>query len=741
MLARDGRVRVLDFGLSRLHAGGDDEPSLSASGRALALTVTGVGALLGTPAYMSPEQHDRDEVDARSDQFSFCVSLWEALFGRRPYAGETVTELTASMRRGELVNTSGSGVPAWVRRVLERGLLVEPSLRWPGMDALLAALDRDPARTRRRLLAVAAGVVAIAGVSYGVAAHRVAEAQVCSGAAEELADVWGAERRAAVVSAIQATGVAYAERAAAASVEHLDHQAARWVAVHTASCTSHQRGHTSPLLFDRRMACLRQRRSELAATAAVLAQTTRDTVAQVVDTARGLPPIRLCEDDERQLAAVAPPEDPLVAAAVEDLRGRLARLQALERIGQHAEALAGVTPMIGEAERLGFLPARAEVHLLAGKLLMYHARPEARAHLEQTLEWSLAARADEIAAETLAVTVFDVAAIEHRPHDALALLPAAWGLMHRIDDPPRLTALLHSNAGSAHDELGEPRKAIAAYEQGLALLVAHAPEDPLRWAIVNNLALSLTTVGEFERASASLRTALPVLERTYDPCYLLASVLRSTLAKSDAGAGRVADGLAGYEAALACIGPDLPAYEVNMRGELARLYHLLGDDLRTQQEVARSEALIAGHPDARAEGLDIALVRIDDELRRGALDDARRSLVELLTPPDAGDVAARRWQTSAEIRRGLLAHLGGDDVAAQAHLQRVEGLLGPGAALDNDERGLLAFTRARVLRALGRDPIVVKKAVVDAIAAYTSAGAPYRDTIAEIRRWQAEPAP
>ncbi len=736
MLARDGRVRVLDFGLSRLYATSDDHPSLSSSGRTLELTVTGAGALLGTPAYMSPEQHEHEEVDARSDQFSFCVSLWEALHGKRPYSGATMAELSTSMRRGELATTSGSRAPAWIRRVLERGLAIEPSLRWPTMDALLAALDRDPARTRRRWLTVAAGVVTIVGASYGAAAYQVAKARICTGAAEELADAWGPAQRTAVEQAVRATGVAYAERAATTSVELLDVQAARWVEVHTSSCLSHQRGHTTPELFDRRMACLRQRRSDLAATAAVLALTTRDSAAQAVDTARGLPPIELCEDDERLLAAVAPPEDPQTAALVEEVRQRLATLQALERLGQHAKALAAVMPMIEEAERLEFLPLRAEVHLLAGKLLMVQARPEARGFLEQTIDWSMTAHSDEIAAEALASQVFDLASVEHKPADALALAPAAWGMMRLIGEPPRLVALLHNNLGSAYDELGEQRKAIAAYDQGLALLVAHAPEDPLRWAIVNNLALSLHSVGEFERAGASLRTALPALERQFDPCYVLAVVLRSTLAASDVGAGRISEGIANYETALACLGPEFPAYEVNLRGELGRQYLLQGDDTRTLQEVARVETLLAKHPDSRSEGLLIAMVRIDLEIRRGDLAAARRALVELMTPSGDGAAVEGRWLAAMEIRRGLIAHLEHDNPTALDHLQRAEALLDP-TGVKNDDRGLFAFTHARVLQALGGDPLLVAKAIADAQAAYATAGAPYQATLARIREWQA----
>jgi tetratricopeptide (TPR) repeat protein/predicted Ser/Thr protein kinase len=737
MLARDGRVRVVDFGLSRRYSSHPDDPSSSSSGQVVELTVTRAGTLMGTPAYMAPEQLEREEVDARSDQFSFCVSLWEALYRRRPYLGDTMVEVLASMRHEELVNTSGSKVPAWLRRVLARGLAVEPSLRWPTMDALLAALERDPERARRRWLAAAAGVVAIAGASYGVAAYRIAEAQVCSGAAEELAEVWGAEQRARIVDALQWTGVAYAERAATTVVNTLDNQAAQWMAVHTSSCTSHQRGHMSPQLFDRRMACLRQRRSELAATAAVLAQTTRDTAAQAVDTARGLPAIALCEDDERLLAAVAPPEDPQVSAAVEEVRGRLARLQALERGGRHAEALASVMPMTAEAEHLGFVPLRAEVHLLAGKLLMYHSRPEARTYLEQTLEWSLAADASEIAAEALAVTVFDLASVEHRPHDALVLLPAARGLMRRIDDPPQLVALLHNNAANAWHLIGDPRRAIAAYEEGLALLEAHAPEDPLRWGIVNNLGLGLNSVGEFERAAASVRAALPALEQQFDPCYVLAAILRSTLGVSDAGAGRISEGTAELEAGIACLGPEFSAYEVNLRGELARLYLLQGDDVRAQEQVTRAEQRITENPDVRPEGLRIALVRIDLEIDRGDLAAARASITRLLAPASDGTPVESHWRTAAEIRRCLIAHLEDDHAAAREHLRRAEELLGPD--VEHDERGLFAFTRARVLRALGADPLVIAKATDDALTAYTAAGAPYAGKLAEIRAWQANP--
>jgi hypothetical protein len=166
---------------------------------------------------------------------------------------------------------------------------------------------------------------------------------------------------------LRATGVVYAERAAVASGGLLDDFAGRWISAHTAACVSHRRGEMSAQLFDRKMACLRQRRAELAATAEVLAQTTRDSAAQAVDAARGLPPVTLCDDDERLLAAA----DPATAAAVESLRERLARVRALERGGRHVEGTTAIAPLLATATELAYAPVQAEVQLLAGKLWMH----------------------------------------------------------------------------------------------------------------------------------------------------------------------------------------------------------------------------------------------------------------------------------------------------------------------------------------------------------------------------------
>ena len=107
--------------------------------------------MMGTPAYMAPEQFFGKATDARTDQFSFCVALYEALYGERPFAGKKLTELTANVVQGTVRDApAGTKVPFWVRRILLRGLRSAPAERYPSMAEMLDALGKDPARARRK---------------------------------------------------------------------------------------------------------------------------------------------------------------------------------------------------------------------------------------------------------------------------------------------------------------------------------------------------------------------------------------------------------------------------------------------------------------------------------------------------------------------------------------------------------------------------------------------------------------
>jgi tetratricopeptide (TPR) repeat protein len=165
LVGGDGRMRVTDFGLARTHdALPESLPPVQPSGVAL-VELTATGAVMGTPGYMAPELYRGEPSDARTDQFAFCVALWEALHGQRPFAGSTETELVHAIETGALVAPKRR-VPVAIRRALEHGLAAAADARWPSMDDLLAALMPRPRRWRYAAaslaLATAAILVAIA---------------------------------------------------------------------------------------------------------------------------------------------------------------------------------------------------------------------------------------------------------------------------------------------------------------------------------------------------------------------------------------------------------------------------------------------------------------------------------------------------------------------------------------------------------------------------------------------------
>jgi diguanylate cyclase (GGDEF)-like protein len=157
VVTTDRRVKVLDFGLARWHDPRDhlapvdveetatpshegDDRRTSAPDHEDEQSLTKTGFVMGTPAYMSPEQHKGFPADARSDQFSFCVALYEALYGRRPFPGRTFHKVAkAILEREPLPPPEGSRVPKWLHRVVMRGLSRDPADRFPSMEALLGA--------------------------------------------------------------------------------------------------------------------------------------------------------------------------------------------------------------------------------------------------------------------------------------------------------------------------------------------------------------------------------------------------------------------------------------------------------------------------------------------------------------------------------------------------------------------------------------------------------------------------
>ena len=158
LVGDDGRVRVVDFGLARAlqgdrtgatttgteavaAAGAELGADKTASG--LSPRITAFGSILGTPGYMSPEQARGEPADARSDQFSFCIALYEALYQQLPFPGETFDSFAKNLFAGKPVPLPPPPreVPIVVEEALLRGLSLDPAARFPSMQELIDALQ------------------------------------------------------------------------------------------------------------------------------------------------------------------------------------------------------------------------------------------------------------------------------------------------------------------------------------------------------------------------------------------------------------------------------------------------------------------------------------------------------------------------------------------------------------------------------------------------------------------------
>jgi len=189
LLGKDGRVRVSDFGLARSLVSSETMTETVPGGSPIdplgqttktevdlanpMMTMTRTGAVMGTPLYMSPEQHLGKNADARSDQFSFCVALYQALYGDVPFAGKTAPALADAVIEGRMQPPPKSAsVPSRIRKILLRGLATKPADRYPTMYALITDLTFEPGKRRRRVAIIATVLALSAGGVVGGYALR-----------------------------------------------------------------------------------------------------------------------------------------------------------------------------------------------------------------------------------------------------------------------------------------------------------------------------------------------------------------------------------------------------------------------------------------------------------------------------------------------------------------------------------------------------------------------------------------
>jgi serine/threonine-protein kinase len=575
MVSSSGQVRVMDFGLATWGSD-DDRPSvrskkhggtpridgtmvldaeatqdLSSSTPTLPETPTALekltrtGTVMGTPAYMSPEQFRGRPADARSDQFSFCVALHEALFGARPFPGKNLYELAASVVNGHIARPPDpEAVPAWLRALLERGLSVDPEQRFSSMNELLAEIDRRPGATRTGFASGAAARLA------GIWSAPIPDA---SGPAPEKDDV----RR-----AFLATGKAYAEATFDRTRALLDRYAGRWSDLYVEACeATHLRGEQSTDVLDLRIGSLLEGLGELTALCRLFRTATSEVVENAVSAVLALPPPERSQNIELLRAVVRPPADAETQAAVSALRAHIGDLRALLHVGRYREGLEQCEVALEEARRIGYGPTLAEVLLLRGSLHNDAGRADAAVECLAKSVWCAElARHDEVAAEAATYIVytcgylqarFEVAEIwcDHTEmllgrmgnHDALrgwylnnraAMRKAQGRLSHAIDDAREAIAaktrafgpdapdvgLSFLNLSGYLVEAGSIQEGIEASARAIEILTAGlGPEHPKTAVALSNHGEWLCRTQRFSEAVGFAERALPIFERETDP--------------------------------------------------------------------------------------------------------------------------------------------------------------------------------------------------------------------------------
>jgi serine/threonine protein kinase len=346
----------------------------------LTAEVTESGHLLGTPGYMAPEQCLQQEIDERTDQFAFCIALYEALYDQRPFPVNLRASLQAMLADEVEPPPKGSKVPAHIHRALLRGLASQKSERYPRMLELLEELSRDPAK-RRRQVAGAVAVVAAVALAGGWVNRVTTErtSRLCLGSEAEAADVWNPDVRARIEHAMLATNLPYAADAWRRTRSALDSYMASWASMHKQNCKATLiDGHQPEKVMAMRMVCLGQRREEVRALTKVLEGADGAVLAKAVQASMALPTVETCKDVTSFLSVEPEPGDSATVSELDSIRKGLASVRAEFEAGKYAPARADADLLVERARRVGYHPVTAEALLWLARAMAMEGVPRAQ---------------------------------------------------------------------------------------------------------------------------------------------------------------------------------------------------------------------------------------------------------------------------------------------------------------------------------------------------------------------------
>lgn len=567
LVGRGGRVQITDFGLVGGAGSSEPRPDSSTLRGILGDDRTETGLVLGTPRYMSPEQIRGDAVDAFSDQFSFCVALWESVTGHHPFGGGATVDRIAQMKHGPLADARG---PSELLSVLRRGLAPTPADRFASMDPLLEALARAAERRHRRRRVTVASVLLVGAVGLGVELGGSGHSDPCPDtASDDFVRIWDEPTRKALRAASE--GDAQWSRFA----ELVDDYTTRWSEERRDACVDTRvRGEVSEEMLDRRMACLHRARTGLAATTEVMMSSKDETRPDLVELALRLPDPQRCSD-LGALATMAPrPSDPELVAAIDGLDAENITAATLAFAGRADEAEQRVDAALPKAREIGWAPLTAA---LLDRRALLTAREDPAAAVPTWREaYVLAVPAGHLTAFEVGLDGARLLADADRLEEAEFILEIAAGLADELGGEPRPGELASLRA--LHARLRGDFVAAVRHTRDEVDRRTTTGDRPGQARALSNLTGLLAASGRTEEALEIGARALRVSSDAYGTTHPQTTSALHNLAYIQFVLGRYAESRAMAEDCLARLASlDVPRQRARTLGLLADLAQAEGD--------------------------------------------------------------------------------------------------------------------------------------------------------------------